>query len=178
MVDATSSSEDPLKGFWLEGDSLAPPCQSEHDIVEDIITLANPDASSELWDLGCGDGRICLAASERSGCRSFGCEIESDLIESFQEGIRNSSASHLVTAIHGDLLEIDFSTATIIVVYLLPEAIELLKPKFIDALQRGVKLICNTWGPKGLTPSRRIVCGPLSNVTLLMFDQNSIPACV
>lgn len=170
------SGEDPLKGFWLEGDSLAPPCQSEHDIVEDIIRLANPTSSSEVWDLGCGDGRICIAASERSGCRSFGCEIESDLIEAFNAAIANSSVSHLVTAIHDDLLEVDFSSATIIVVYLLPEAIEMLKPKFIDALKRGAKLVCNTWGPKGLKPSERVVCGPLHNVTLLVYDSSSIPS--
>jgi predicted RNA methylase len=166
--------DDPLKGFWLEGDSLAPPCQSDFDIVEQIIALAEPTESSELWDLGCGDGRICLAASERSGCRSFGCEIEPDLVDSFKEAISKSAAVDLVTAIHGDLLEVDFSNATIIVVYLLPEAIELLKPKFTDALRRGVKLICNTWGPKGLTPAKRIVCGPLHNVVLLSYDATSL----
>lgn len=74
---------DPLHGFWLEGDSLAPPCQADLDIVEEILTLANPNDRSILYDLGCGDGRICLRASSRYGCRSLGCEIEENLYKDF-----------------------------------------------------------------------------------------------
>ena len=167
--------ENPLDGFWMEGDSLAPPCQADQDIVDEIIQLADLTGKSELWDLGCGDGRICITASARSGCRSVGCEIEEKLIEKFRFDVAQANLNDLVTIIHGDLLEVDFSTATVIAVYLLPEAIELLRSKFVAALLRGARIICNTWGPKGLRPIQKIQCGDLGNVTLLVFDSSSIP---
>lgn len=71
----------------------------------------------------------------------------------------------------------ELSTATIITLYLLPEAIELLKPKLIAYLQQGDNvLICNTWGPKGLTPVHTLQCGFNNNVTLHKYERSSIPS--
>ena len=164
-------------GNWIEGDSLAPPCQAEIDVVESILKLSNPNASSLLYDLGCGDGRICLFASYVYGCQSIGCEIEESLIENFKMKIEQLDLTGKVTAFHGDLLHLDLSKATIIILYLLPEAIELLKPKLMTYLQRvGTVLICNTWGPKGLTPIQTLHCGFNNNVTLRKYDCSSIPS--
>lgn len=168
--------ENPLKGFWLEGDSLAPPCQCDMDVVEEILRMAQPTDTSVLCDLGCGDGRICLTASHNSGCRSFGCEIEPDLYKKFVSHIANLNLSHLVTAINDDLREIDFSSATIIVLYLLSESIELIKPKLEECLKNGSILICNTWGPKDFVPVLKKTCGKYNNVNLFKYDLTSIPA--
>ena len=59
-------------GNWIDGDSLAPPCQAELDVVESIINLASLSKSSILCDLGCGDGRIPIYASYMYGCQSIG----------------------------------------------------------------------------------------------------------
>lgn len=99
-----SGSEDALPFRWMEGDSLAPPCQSESDVIRDVLELASPtpgDVTDRcnrqcvhcggdcmgvmgcgvrvcfcdwqvLFDLGCGDGRICIAATEKYGARSCG----------------------------------------------------------------------------------------------------------
>lgn len=69
--------ENPLDSFWMEGDSLAPPCQSENDIIDIILNLVEITNNSRVYDLGCGDGRICIEASKRYGCHSVGVEIES-----------------------------------------------------------------------------------------------------
>ena len=162
-------------GNWIEGDSLAPPCQAELDVVESILKLSNPNANSILYDLGCGDGRICLFASCLYGCRSIGCEIEENLIDKFNIKIEQLNLKEKVTAVHEDLLQLDLSNATIITLYLLPEAIELLKPKLIAYLNRGdTVLVCNTWGPKGLTPIQTVHCGYNNNVTLHKYDSSSI----
>ena len=44
--------------MWMEGDSLAPPCQTDMEVVEAILDFANLDEKSVLYDLGCGDGCI------------------------------------------------------------------------------------------------------------------------
>jgi len=102
---------DPLRvGMWLEGDSLAPPCGSSISVIHSLIDLAFeseqlPKDRAEnyknevLYDLGCGDGRICLEAywrymnGDKNGERQdlpkmiqcVGVEIENDLIVRFRE---------------------------------------------------------------------------------------------
>ena len=174
MNDDEEENENPLNGYWLEGDSLAPPCQAEMDVVESIIKLAETDKNSYLFDLGCGDGRICIQASKMYGCRSLGCEIEDNLIEKFKLSCEHYHLEDKVKIVHGDLLNLDFSDATIITIYLLPEAIEILKPKLIEALKRGCVIVCNTWGPKPLKPVARFACGFCNNVTLLKYDISSL----
>jgi SAM-dependent methyltransferase len=165
--------------MWLEGDSLAPPCQADLDVVDAILKLAAPDRDSYLFDLGCGDGRICIEASKRFGCRSAGCEIEDHLIQRFRyhlSQIQNNDISDKIKIIHGDLSELSLDDATIITLYLLPESVELIKSKLAEALQRGAVLICNTWGPKGFTPVARVDCGMSNNVPLFRYDQSSLPS--
>lgn len=72
--------QNPLSNFWMEGDSLAPPCQADMDVVSAILDLAQPSHEDRLYDLGCGDGRIPLEAALKYKCVSTGVEIEDKLI--------------------------------------------------------------------------------------------------
>lgn len=160
--------------FWMEGDSLAPPCQADIDVIKCIVAMANPDEKSVLFDLGCGDGRICILASQITGCKSVGCEIEEKLFLKFLSKIDQSGICAKVTAVHGDLRDIDLSTASIITLYLLPESVEMIKNKLVAAIENGCILICNTWGPKGLKVAEKMYCGTYNSVTLLKYDRSSL----
>ena len=167
----------PLSNYWLEGDSLAPPCQAELDVVHSILDLAQPNVNSVLYDLGCGDGRICIEASKRHSCRSVGCEIEPHLIERFRlhvSRIQNKGIAAKISIVEDDLRNISLDDATIILLYLLPESVEEIKPQLIRALRRGATLICNTWGPKDLKPLSRTECGFSNNVILWKYDITSL----
>ena len=104
--DDEEDEENPLNGFWLEGDSLAPPCQADLSVVNEIIKLAKPSKDSVLFDLGCGDGRICLEATKQYGCRSVGIEIEECLIDKFRRNIAMLGLEDKVQALHEDLIEL------------------------------------------------------------------------
>jgi SAM-dependent methyltransferase len=165
----------PLDGFWMEGDSLAPPCQAELNVIEVILQLAQLNEQSFLFDLGCGDGRICVEASKRYGCRSCGVEIELKLFEQFQQNILRNNLTTLTNAILGDLREVDLSPATVLVLYLLPEAIEEIKKQLEEVVCReGAVLICNTWGPKGWKYIEKRVCGDFNNVDLFVYTRDSL----
>lgn len=167
----------PLSNYWMEGDSLAPPCQAELDVVHSILDLAEPNSSSVLYDLGCGDGRICCEASKRYLCKSVGCEIEPHLIEKFRRHVSripDKNIANKIAIVEDDLRNISLKDATIISLYLLPESVEEIKPKLIEALRRGAVLICNTWGPKNFRPIVRKECGFSNNVILLKYDKTSI----
>ena len=157
---------------WIEGDSLAPPCQSEYKVVDEVLKHVKIDSSDVVYDLGCGDGRICIRAAEKYKSKAIGIEIEPVLVEKGRDKIQQMNLQHLVEIIQGDLLQQDFFNATVIVTYLLPEAMELLAPVLIKALKRGVRVICNTWGlPRHIHWPRveSIDLYPTSNTTLLLY---------
>lgn len=90
------------------------------------------------------------------------------------KAITDLNLSELVSAVHGDLREVDFTAASIIVLYLLPESIEELKPKLIECLSNEVTIICNTFGLKGIIPVQKVLCGHLNGVTLFMYNKRSL----
>ena len=170
--------DDELPYHWLEGDSLAPPCQTDSETITALLELIKPFASPEsiLYDLGCGDGRICIKATERYECKSIGVEIEPPLVEKFQKKIETSELLKAkVTAKNDSLLEVPFEEdATIIVLYLLPEAIELIRDKLIRCLERNAVVVCNNWGIKGVQPTNIIHCGFANNVKLFLYTKSSL----
>lgn len=174
MLRDDIADENPFAGYWMEGDSLAPPCQSDDDIIDKMIELADLSENSYIFDLGCGDGRVCTEASKRFGCKSCGVEIEENLLNAFRKRVIESNVDSLVTIIGADLCGVDVSEATVIVLYLLPEAIELIRDKLVAAIHNGTVLICHTWGPKGLTPTKRVYCGEWNNAVLLYYTIESL----
>lgn len=192
--DEDEEEQNPGAFMWIEGDSLAPPCQSDRDVVDKIVEVAQLSASDvrhqvfmttglvpsanalALWqylmDLGCGDGRICIAAAARFGARARGVEIEEFLVERFRQQIAANQLEGLVSASLGDLLQEDLSEASVIVTYLLPEAMDQLADRLKALLARrghNLRVICNTWGIRGLEPSERHDAGQFGNVTLLVY---------
>lgn len=97
-----------------------------------------------------------------------------DLLHKFQHHINRRNLNDRVRVIAGDLRDVILSDATIIVLYLLPEAIAEIRPKLQEAILRNARIICNTWGPKSWRPVQRLSCGFSNNVTLLLYDKSSI----
>lgn len=180
LAEGDDHEEDDSSPFhWMEGDSLAPPCQTDRDVICALLTLLEPFASqtSTLLDLGCGDGRVCLAASRAFHCKSIGVEIEESLVERFRRNLSKEETGglkDLVTIVHGDLLDIDLEVASIIVLYLLPEAVALIAERLKAALQQGKVVVCNSWGLKDLVPHQKVLCGPANNVVLYLYTRDCL----
>lgn len=90
--DEDDEEDDPLRpGLWMDGDSLAPPCGTPIWLVRTMLEFASVGPNDVLYDLGCGDGRVCLEAYARhggSGVTCVGVEIEEDLVRRFEHLIR------------------------------------------------------------------------------------------
>lgn len=95
MIDQPSADNtNPLQvGFWMDGDSLAPPCGSSVSTVHKILEIAFDNTTGSttsnsdccLYDFGCGDGRVCLEAYAKYNCPvTVGVELETDLVERAQ----------------------------------------------------------------------------------------------
>ena len=99
-----------------------------------------------LYDLGCGDGIVNVEVAKRFGTRGVGLDLDETLISKANELSASQDVSHLAEFRVQDLLEADLSEATILFLYLLPEALEKLKPILEREIVRpGVLLVVEQW---------------------------------
>lgn len=111
--DDPDDDHNPLRaGQWMEGDSLAPPCGTSVATIHALLEFASVSETDVVYDLGCGDGRVCLEALVHGRAQHcVGVEIEQDLIERFQQLIgdlpESYSKDHIgawrINAVHADL---------------------------------------------------------------------------
>lgn len=105
----------PLRaGLWMEGDSMAPPCGTSVSTIHKLLKFASVSESDVVYDLGCGDGRVCLEALVHfQAHHCVGVELEQDLVERFQalidalpESFTNQDNAVRINAVHADLRQV------------------------------------------------------------------------
>ena len=134
-----------------------------HEVVDDMLRLANVGKSDILYDLGSGDGRIAIAAAKKFGIRAVGIDIDPERIREANENARRAGVTHLVEFRHEDLFKADFGEATVITLYLLPDLNVKLRPRLLDELKPGTRIVSHqfdmgTWKPeKRLESNGRVV---------------------
>jgi len=121
--------------------SLAPFVVTSPEVVEEALRLAEVGKDDLVYDLGSGDGRIVIAAARRYGARGIGFELEPDLVRRAEENARLAGVSHLVQFRQQDVLTVDLSPATVVTVYLSPEANLMLRPRMWQQLRPGARVV-------------------------------------
>ena len=124
-------------------------------VVERMLYLAAPKAGDYLMDLGCGDGRIVIEAAKR-GASGFGVDIDPKLVEWSREGARRAGVSDRATFEVRDLFETDLSKATIVTMYLLPEVNLQLRPRLIQMLRPGTRIVSHDYDLGDWVPDETI----------------------
>ena len=112
-------------------------------LVERMLNLANVTADDFLIDLGSGDGRTVIAAAKR-GARAHGIEYNPEMVELSKRNAANERVSERATFAKEDLFQSDFSKATVITMFLLPQINLKLRPKILD-LKPGTRIVSNTF---------------------------------
>jgi precorrin-6B methylase 2 len=120
---------------------LAPYVVTAPEIVEEALRLAEVGKEDVVYDLGSGDGRIVIAAARRYGARGRGFELDPALVRQAEENARRAGVSHLVEFRVQDVLTVDLSPATVVTVYLSPEANLKLRPRMQAQLRPGARVV-------------------------------------
>ena len=134
-----------------------------HEVVDDMLRLANVRKGDVLYDLGSGDGRIAIAAAKKFGIRAVGIDIDPERIREATENARKAGVSNLVQFRQEDLFKADFREATVITLYLLPDLNVKLRPRLWEELKPGTRIVSHqfdmgTWKPdKRLESNGRVV---------------------
>ena len=124
-----------------------------YEVVDEMLRLANVKKGDVLYDLGSGDGRIPVTAAKKFGVRAVGIDIDPQRIKEATENAKKHGVGKLVTFKQEDLFKTDFKDATVVTLYLLPDLNVKLRPRLLNELKPGTRIVSHqfdmgTWQPE------------------------------
>lgn len=118
-----------MEAFRNSHSSVSPDQEgTPHELVEEMLDQMRLRPDDVLGDLGCGDGRILLAAARR-GIRGIGIELDPVRADLARKNVEAAGLGHLVTIETGDALEFDAGRITVATCYLYPPLLAKLAPR-------------------------------------------------
>jgi len=102
-----------------------------NELLAIMLKTAKVNSNDLVYDLGSGDGRIAIAAAKDFGARAVGIEFNPAMAELAQRNVKRSGLGDRVKIINGDIFVEDFSKATVVTMYLLPELNIALRPTIL-----------------------------------------------
>jgi SAM-dependent methyltransferase len=116
---------------------------SPSDMVGRMLDLARITPQDYVIDLGSGDGRNVIAAAQR-GAQALGVEYNPDLVALSRRAAEKAGVADRATFVQGDMFAADISRATALVLFLIPDNLARLRPKFLG-LKPGTRIVSNTY---------------------------------
>jgi precorrin-6B methylase 2 len=112
-------------------------------LVNRMLDMAKLTSNDYLMDLGSGDGRTVITAAKR-GARATGVEFNPKMVELSKRNAQKEGVGEKAQFVQGDIFETDFSKATVITLFLLPELNLKLRPKILD-MKPGTRVVSNSF---------------------------------
>jgi len=117
-----------------------------------MLTLADVGPSDTVYDLGCGDGRIVICAAKRHGARGVVVDLDPDRVAEAEANARAAGVNHLVTFFHQNVMEVDVSAASVVSLFLSPQANLMLRPRLNQKLAPKARIVSRShdmgdWAP-------------------------------
>jgi len=129
--------------------NLAPYVASPQPIVDKMLEIAAVKAGEVVYDLGCGDGRILIAAAQRYKAKGIGVEISNRLVRMTNDTVRRMNLQDMITVRQGHLLDVDLSDADVVMIYLETGSNDLLKPNLEKYLKPGSRVVSHDFEVRG-----------------------------
>ena len=124
------------------------------ETVNAMLKLAEVTSNDIVYDLGCGDGRFVVTASQQFGARGVGVDIDPERIKEARALAKRTGADSKVRFIEGDLFETDISEATVVTLYLLTRLNLKLRPKLLKELKPGTRIVSHAFDMGDWTPEK------------------------
>lgn len=131
----------PDEGLWDTGGILSPFQPTLNENLVTVLAKVGLGIEDVLFDLGCGDGRVLLHAAFLQCKQAIGYELNEELASKASHDISELGLESTIKVFAKDFLEADLSSATIIYIYLIPEAIIKLKDLLDKAFTLNTKTI-------------------------------------
>lgn len=124
------------------------------ELVNAMLNMAKLTRDDRLVDLGSGDGRTVIAAASR-GVDSLGIEYDANLVAFSKKRAERAGVADKARFVRGDIFKTDFSRATVVTMFLLPELNMRLRPTLLD-LKPGTRVVSNSFDMNGWQPDQTV----------------------
>jgi predicted RNA methylase len=119
-----------------------------------MLELATVKPGDTVYDLGCGDGRVLITAAQRYNAKAVGIEISGKLVQQASDRVARLGLQDQVKVIKGDIREADFSSADVVVIYLMTLSNEEIRPRLEKLLHPGARVVSYSYEVPGWKPLR------------------------
>ena len=122
-------------------------------VVDAMLAMAQIDSDDVIYDLGCGDGRMVVTAVKDFGAKQgVGVDIDPERIAESRENAEEADVADKTEFIEASFFDVDFSDATVMALYLLPDTLEKLRPEFEAQLEPGTRIVTHDFRIAGWEP--------------------------
>lgn len=123
------------------------------EVLTRMLDVAGLTPADTVYDLGCGDGRIVLAAARRFGCKAVGFDLDPARLRECEaaRAAAPPAVRRRVSFVRADLFAVDLRPATVVMLYLRPELNVKLLPQ-LSRLRAGARVVSHNWDLKGVNP--------------------------
>ena len=112
-----------------------------NEVVSKMMELAKVTQKDTVYDLGCGDGRIVITAVRQFGARGVCVDIDPQRITESQENARTAAVADRIDFLNQDLFVTDVTGANVVMLFLSPALNLKLRPKLLDELKPGARVV-------------------------------------
>jgi predicted RNA methylase len=127
--------------------------------VRAMLKLADVKSSDVVYDLGCGDGRIVVAAAKAFGAHGVGIDIDPERIAEANANAKKAGVEKLVRFEQKDLFQADIHEASVVTLFLLSSVNLKLRPKLLADLKPGTRVVSNTFDMGDWQPAKELDLG-------------------
>ncbi len=135
-------------------DILAPFVPTPHEVVDRMLKLAGVSVDDLVYDLGCGDGRILIAAAQKYGARGLGVDTEPYRVAESATNAKNAGVDHLLEFRLQDAQTVDLKPATVIMLYLVHWSTARLQSIIRNSARPGTRIVSHNYPMADWVPTR------------------------
>jgi SAM-dependent methyltransferase len=125
-------------------------------IVAEMLRLAGVTKNDVVYDLGCGDGRVVIAAAKERGARGVGIDIDPERISEAKANAKAAGVEKKIKFRTEDLFETEIKEATVVMLYLWPWINLKLRPRLLEELRPGTRIVSHFHDMGDWPPEKQI----------------------
>jgi SAM-dependent methyltransferase len=126
------------------------------EVVNAMVDLAAVKDGDHVYDLGCGDGRLVIAAAERGpNVTGAGIDIDPDLVAEARDAAVNAGLGNRITFRRADLFREDLRNADVVMMFLTTSVNQKLLPQ-LEQTKHGTRIVSHSYSIPGVKPTKEI----------------------